>query len=537
MNCTALNNLTIGSNVTEIASGAFKNCTALTKVVIPDKVTTIGSSVFQKCEYLTDITLGSSVTSIGAEAFDFQGTYVAYGTYTVIREVTFHCKSLTPPTLASNSFPSNSDPYQNPYRMHKVYVPTPYALSLYQAAPYWSNFLEGRYFLDQRYDFKTGDIYYLISGTNTVKVTNKYGGRIPGIASTNDYSYTGSVTIPTTAYDSRTEKTYNVTAIGYGAFNEDRQMNKNSTGEAPSLRDQGDLKSVTMGSSVQAIEDYAFYNCTGLTTVTLGSNVTSIGEYAFKGCTSLAEVKSYRYAPPTIQSTTFDSNHYSSTTVKVPSTNAVNSYKAANYWKNFYLIIPNGGELNYALNVSGGNINFTSTGDYPWTVMGDGTRIYAQSSNAGVASSSSAMTATVAVTKASTVSFDFKAWGEGTSYDKCIFSIDGNQVFSYGARQNDWETFTADLPTGTHTLTWTYQKDGSVNPEGDYFAVDNVAITEKPVSTGDVDGDGQVNIADVTALIDLLLAGTTPPAAADVDGDGKVNIADVTALIDMLLSR
>ena len=76
-----------------------------------------------------------------------------------------------------------------------------------------------------------------------------------------------------------------------------------------------------------------------------------------------------------------------------------------------------------------------------------------------------------------------------------------------------------------------------MNPEGDYFAVDNVAIVAKPVSIGDVDGDGQVNIADVTALIDLLLAGTTPPAAADVDGDGKVNIADVTALIDMLLSR
>lgn len=53
---------------------------------------------------------------------------------------------------------------------------------------------------------------------------------------------------------------------------------------------------------------------------------------------------------------------------------------------------------------------------------------------------------------------------------------------------------------------------------------------------GDVDGDGVVNIADVTALIDILLSGGTAPANADVDGDGIVNIADVTALIDMLLS-
>jgi hypothetical protein len=53
---------------------------------------------------------------------------------------------------------------------------------------------------------------------------------------------------------------------------------------------------------------------------------------------------------------------------------------------------------------------------------------------------------------------------------------------------------------------------------------------------GDVDGDTNVNIADVTALIDILLNGTVAPEAADVDGDTNVNIADVTALIDMLLN-
>ena len=57
---------------------------------------------------------------------------------------------------------------------------------------------------------------------------------------------------------------------------------------------------------------------------------------------------------------------------------------------------------------------------------------------------------------------------------------------------------------------------------------------------GDVDGDGRVNIADVSALIDLLLAGTASQSeevlrAADVNGDGIVNIADVSELIDRLL--
>ena len=56
---------------------------------------------------------------------------------------------------------------------------------------------------------------------------------------------------------------------------------------------------------------------------------------------------------------------------------------------------------------------------------------------------------------------------------------------------------------------------------------------------GDVDGDGNVNIADVTALIDYLLSGDAAnvnTANADCDEDGNINIGDVTALIDYLLS-
>ena len=53
------------------------------------------------------------------------------------------------------------------------------------------------------------------------------------------------------------------------------------------------------------------------------------------------------------------------------------------------------------------------------------------------------------------------------------------------------------------------------------------------VIKGDVNGDGAVNIADVTALIDLLLGnGGNNNPAADCNGDGVVNIADVTKLID-----
>jgi len=52
---------------------------------------------------------------------------------------------------------------------------------------------------------------------------------------------------------------------------------------------------------------------------------------------------------------------------------------------------------------------------------------------------------------------------------------------------------------------------------------------------GDVNGDGEVSIADVNAVIDLILAGgyTT---AADVNEDGEVTIADVNAVIDIILN-
>lgn len=55
---------------------------------------------------------------------------------------------------------------------------------------------------------------------------------------------------------------------------------------------------------------------------------------------------------------------------------------------------------------------------------------------------------------------------------------------------------------------------------------------------GDVNGDGEVSIADVTTLIDYLLGHQEDIALeeADVNFDGEVSIADATTIIDMLLT-
>ena len=59
--------------------------------------------------------------------------------------------------------------------------------------------------------------------------------------------------------------------------------------------------------------------------------------------------------------------------------------------------------------------------------------------------------------------------------------------------------------------------------------------TSSPDIKGDVNGDGEVNIADVNALINIILSGGSSENA-DVNGDGEVNIADVNAVINIILS-
>ena len=56
---------------------------------------------------------------------------------------------------------------------------------------------------------------------------------------------------------------------------------------------------------------------------------------------------------------------------------------------------------------------------------------------------------------------------------------------------------------------------------------------------GDVNGDGEVNIGDISAIIDYILGTATESfntEAADVNLAGEINIADVAAIVDMLLS-
>ena len=79
--------------------------------------------------------------------------------------------------------------------------------------------------------------------------------------------------------------------------------------------------------------------------------------------------------------------------------------------------------------------------------------------------------------------------------------------------------------------TYAHIDGGPSNPG--YFTDKNASLR------GDVNGDGSVNIADVTDLIDYLLtsdASGISLSGADTNQDGVININDVAALIDYLLT-
>ena len=53
---------------------------------------------------------------------------------------------------------------------------------------------------------------------------------------------------------------------------------------------------------------------------------------------------------------------------------------------------------------------------------------------------------------------------------------------------------------------------------------------------GDLNGDGRVNVSDVSELINMILGiSETNEIDADLNGDGRVNVSDVSALINIIL--
>ncbi len=63
------------------------------------------------------------------------------------------------------------------------------------------------------------------------------------------------------------------------------------------------------------------------------------------------------------------------------------------------------------------------------------------------------------------------------------------------------------------------------------------AINDPVVNPGDMNGDGILDVSDVTALIGTVLNdGDVNMAVADLNGDGIIDVSDVVKLISIVLN-
>ena len=135
------------------------------------------------------------------------------------------------------------------------------------------------------------------------------------------------------------------------------------------------------------------------------------------------------------------------------------------------------------------------------------------------------------------VSSGAPGWNYGSVIDPTL----GRQQLIRVVRQSDGKEIPVDNVWVTDRtlldgVDWIYENRL-------HYIVDVPGASEAYVLTlytrpGDVDGDGRLNIHDVTMLINYLLTGEDVDFLyinADVNGDGLIMIDDVTALINLLL--
>ncbi|MGP8200184.1 MAG: leucine-rich repeat domain-containing protein [Limisphaerales bacterium] len=205
-------------------------------------VTSVGYRAFFTLTSLTSVTIPDSVNSIGKGAFAFCSSLASViipGSVTNIGTNAFYnCSSLTGVYFTGNPPAVGTQVFALDGNATAYYFP---------GTTGWSNTFAGLPVVEIPYDFT-------INSDETITITGYLGSA-------------GVLTIPTTIGG------LPVTVIGGYAFCED-------------IFDI-DPTSITVPNSVTSFDDYAFFECYGLTNLMIGSGVTNIGSPVFLACFSL----------------------------------------------------------------------------------------------------------------------------------------------------------------------------------------------------------------------------------------------------------
>jgi hypothetical protein len=291
--CTNITSITIPSSVLSIGANAFSGCTSLPSITIPSSVLSIGANAFSGCTSLPSITIPSSVTSIGNSTFsNWTGltNITIPSSVTSIGQSAFSgCTSLPSIVIPDSVTSIGNSAFRNCTSLKSITLP--FVGKSKDAATYEA--VLGYIFDEYTMSLSTesnGSYFEVYTSSGSTTYYRNYSYNIP--TSLKEVIITGS-DIKEFAFSNCTGLTSvtipnGVTSIGSFSF-------LNCTG----------LTSVTIPNGVTRIGEAAFRGCSGLTSVTIPNGVTSIGEAAFRGCsgltsvnfnaTTLADLRSYGY--------------------------------------------------------------------------------------------------------------------------------------------------------------------------------------------------------------------------------------------------
>ena len=268
--CNSLTSLTLPSSLQSIGDGAFCDCNSLTSLTLPSSLQSIGDYAFCDCNSLTSLTLPSSLQSIGDCAFCDCNSLTSLtlpSSLQSIGDCAFRdCNSLTSLTLPSSLQSIGDGAFDGCYSLTSLTLPSSLQ-SIGDCAFRDCNSLTSLTLPSSLQSIGDG----AFTGCTSLRsvICNKFykviGQMLLSADGTQVIAYWGEnseVTIPE-----------GVQSIGDYAF-----------------CDCSSLTSLTLPSSLQSIGGGAFLRCSSLTSLTLPSSLQSIGDSAFCDCSSLTSL-------------------------------------------------------------------------------------------------------------------------------------------------------------------------------------------------------------------------------------------------------